>query len=69
MRKNRKVPKKMSVVAANSMRFGAIIVFFFVMVILNLLSSSSCTMLLKEKGAKEHELKRLTGQSPLLFFY
>lgn len=59
MRKNRKVPKKMSVVAANSMRFGAIIVFFFVMVILNLLSSSSCTMLLKEKGAKEHELKRL----------
>lgn len=59
MRKNRKVPKKMSVVAANTMRFGAIIVFFFVMVILNLLSSSSCTMLLKEKGAKVRELAKL----------
>jgi len=59
MRKNRKIPKKMSVVAANSMRFGAIIVFFFVMVILNHLSLSSCTMLLKEKGAKERELAKL----------
>ena len=59
MRKNRKIPKKMSVMAANSMRFGAIIVFFFVMVILNLLSSSSCTMLLKEKGLKERELAKL----------
>ena len=49
----------MSVMAANSMRFGAIIVVFFVMVILNLLSSSSCTMLLKEKGAKERELDKL----------
>ena len=62
MRKNRRVPKKMSVMAANSMRFGAIIVIFFVMVILNLLSSSSCTMLLKEKGAKERELDKL-GQA------
>ena len=59
MRKNRKIPKKMSVVAANSMRFGAIIVFFFVMGILNLLSSSSCNMLLKEMGAKERELAKL----------
>lgn len=59
MRKNRKIPKKMSVLAKNSMRFGAIIVFFFVMVILNLLSSSTCTMLLKEKGVKERELAKL----------
>lgn len=59
MRKNRKVTKKMSVVAANTMRFGAVIVFFFVMVILNLLSSSSCTMLLKEKGEKERQLRKL----------
>jgi len=58
MKRNRRVPKKMSVVAANSMRFGAIVVFFFVMVIMNLLSSSSCTMLLKEKGAKERELAK-----------
>ena len=49
----------MSVVSANSIRFGAIILFFFVMVILNLLSSSSCTMLLKEKGVKERMLAKL----------
>ena len=59
MRKNRKIPKKMSVVATNTMRFGAIIVFLFVMVILNLLASSSCTQLMKAKGEKERELRRL----------
>ena len=59
MRRNRKIPKKMSVVATNSMRFGAIIVFFVVMVILNILSSSSCTQLLKAKGVKEREIVKL----------
>ena len=59
MRKNRKIPKRMSVVATNTMRFGAIIVFFFVMVILNLLSSSSCTQLLKTKGELEREIAKL----------
>ena len=59
MRRNRKIPKKMSVVATNTMRFGAIIVFFFVMVILNLLSSSSCTQLLKTKGELEREIAKL----------
>lgn len=59
MRRNRKVPKKMSVVATNSMRFGAIIVFFFVMVILNMLSSSSCTQLFKVQGEMERELAKL----------
>ena len=49
----------MSVVATNTMRFGAIIVFFFVMVILNLLSSSSCTQLLKVKGELEREIVKL----------
>jgi len=49
----------MSVVATNTMRFGAIIIFFFVMVILNLLSSSSCTQLLKTKGNLEQELAKL----------
>lgn len=58
MRKNRKVSKRMSVIATNTMRFGAIIVFFFVMVILNILSSSSCTQLLNEKGLKERELAK-----------
>ena len=59
MRRNRKIPKKMSVVATNTMRFGAIIVFFVVMVILNLLSSSSCTQLLKVKGELEREIAKL----------
>lgn len=59
MRKNKKVSKKMSVVATNTMRFGAIIVFFFVMVILNVLSSSSCSQLMDEKGQRERELAKL----------
>lgn len=59
MRKNRKIPKRMSVVATNTMRFGAIIVFFFLMVILNLLSASSCTQLLKTQGELERELAKL----------
>ena len=62
MRKNRKIPKKMSVLATNTMRFGAIIVFLFVMVILNLLASSSCTQLMKAKGEKERELVNLDDE-------
>ena len=49
----------MSVVATNSMRFGAIIVFFVMMVILNLLSSQSCSQLLKQKGEMEREIAKL----------
>ena len=49
----------MSVLATNSMRFGAIIVFSGVMVILNVLSSSRCAQLLKEKGEMEREFARL----------
>jgi len=59
MRKNRKTTKKMSVVAANSVRFGVIILFLFAMVIINLLASSSCTQLLKTIGDKKRELKTL----------
>ena len=59
MGRNRRTPKKMSVLATNSMRFGAIIVFFGMMVILNVLSSSRCAQLLKEKGEMEREISRL----------
>jgi hypothetical protein len=59
MRKNKKIPKKMSVVASNTMHFGAVIVIFSVMVILNLLASSSCTQLMKTIGEKERELVKL----------
>ena len=59
MRRNRKIPKRMSVVATTTMRFGAILVFFFVMVLFNLLSSTSCSQLMKTKGELERELARL----------
>ena len=59
MRRNVKKPAKMSVVAANTMRFGVIIVFLFIMVILNLLASSACTHLLKEKCEMEREISKL----------
>lgn len=59
MRRNRRVTKKMSVMATNSMRFGAIIMFFVMMVILNLLSSQSCAQLLKQKGEMEREIAKL----------
>ena len=62
MRRNRKIPKKMSVVATNTMRFGAILFFFFIMVILNLLSSTSCTQLLKTKGELEREIVKLDDE-------
>lgn len=59
MKRNKKMSKKMSVMATNTMRFGAIILSFFVMVILNLLSSSSCTQLQNQKGAMEREIVKL----------
>ena len=49
----------MSVLATNSMRFGAIIVFFGVMAVLSVMSSSRCAQLMKEKGEMERELRRL----------
>lgn len=59
MRKNRKIPKKMSVMASNTMHFGAVIVVLFVMVIINLLASSSCQQQLKTIGEKERMLAKL----------
>ena len=59
MRKNRKMSKRMSVVATNTMRFGAVILSFFVMVILYILSSQSCTRLQNQKGAMEREIVKL----------
>ena len=59
MRRNRKRSKKMSVMAANMMHFGAVIVMLFVMVIINLLASSSCQQLMKSIGEKERVLDKL----------
>ena len=59
MRKNRKRTKKMSVVASNTMHFGAVIVMLFIMVFVNFLASSSCQQLLKSIGEKERQLAKL----------
>ena len=59
MRKNRRISKRMSVMATNSMRFGSIIVVFVVMAILYALSGSSCTQLANAKGEKERLLAKL----------
>lgn len=59
MKRNRKIPKKMSVLATNTMNFGVIVVVAVAMIILHQLASSSCTQLLKLIGEKERELVRL----------
>ena len=59
MAKNRKISKKMSVHAANTVRFGGIILALGVMIIVNVLSSSSCDQLVNENGRKEQELAKL----------
>ena len=56
MAKNRKISKKMSVHAANTVRFGGIILALGVMIIVNVLSSSSCDQLVNENGRKASEL-------------
>ena len=59
MKRNRKIPKKMSVLATNTMNFGVIVVVAVAMIILHQLASSSCTQLMKSIGEKERELARL----------
>ena len=59
MRKNRKRTKKMSVVASNTMRFGAVILVLVVMVFVNFLASSSSQHLMASIGEKERQLAKL----------
>ena len=59
MAKNRRIPKRRSVVMTNTMRVGAVLGMLFVMSIINLLASSSCQQLLKAIGEDERELARL----------
>ena len=62
MKANRRVSKRMSVIATNSMRFGAILGFFFAMAILYILSSSSCTQLTNERGRMKVALDKLEAE-------
>ena len=59
MAKNRRIPKRRSVVMTNTMRVGAVLGMLFVMSSINLLASSSCQQLLKAIGEDERELARL----------
>ena len=59
MRKNRKVSKKMSVVAGRSVQMGAVGIMLVAMVILNILASSSCDHLNGEIGCKERMIEKL----------
>jgi len=58
MRKNRKRSNKLSVIALNTMRFGAVIVITAVMSIVRMLADSSCDQLMKTIGEKERLLNQ-----------
>ena len=62
MRRNRKMPKKMSVMAGRSVPIGAVMVMAFAMVILNMLASSSCKQLEKTIREKERQLAKLEDE-------
>ena len=59
MKANRRVSKRMSVIATNSVRFGSLLGVFFLMTLVYLLSSSSCTQLTNEKGRLSRALDKL----------
>ena len=56
MRKNRRTPKRLSVVATRTTYFVAIIVALFVMVMLDRLADSRCTQLMDAIGRNKKEL-------------
>lgn len=59
MRKNRKMSKKMSVMAGRTVQISAVMVMLFVMVIVNMLASSSCKHLTSTIKVKERQLAKL----------
>ena len=62
MRKNRKMPKKMSVVAGLSVKIGAVMVMLFAWGILYVLATSSCTQLSTTIREKERLLAKLEDE-------
>ena len=62
MRRNRKMPKKMSVMAGRSVQIGAVMVMAFAVVILYMLASSSCKQLEKTIREKERQLAKLEDE-------
>lgn len=59
MKKNRKMSKKMSVMAGRTVQIGAVMAMVFVVVIFNMLAQSSCKHLEKSIREKERQLTKL----------
>ncbi len=59
MRKNRKMSKKMSVMAGRTVQISAVMAMVFVVVIVNMLASSSCKHLTKTIREKERQIAKL----------
>lgn len=59
MKKNRKMPKKMSVVTSNAIHIGGLLLITAVMAIVNHVADTTCEQLLKSIGEKERLLARL----------
>ena len=62
MRKNRKMSKKMSVMAGRTVQIGAVMAMVFVVVIFNMLAQSSCKHLEKSIREKERQFARLDDE-------
>lgn len=61
-RRNRKISKRMSVIAGRSMQIAAVMLILFVMVIVNQLASSNCDQLTKVIREKERQLAKLEDE-------
>ena len=62
MKKNRKMPQKMSVIAQNSVHMGTVILMLALMAIVNYLARSTCTQLTTSIREKEKALGRLEDE-------
>lgn len=62
MRKNRKMSKKMSVMAGRSVQIAAVMIMAFAMVILYLLAKSNCSQLENSIKAKQKQLAKLEDE-------
>ena len=59
MKKNRRVSKRMTVVAVRSTHIAVVMVMAVAMVIMNLMATSKCTQLMKSIGEKRNRLSLL----------
>ena len=62
MRRNRKIPQKLSVVASHYMHMGTVLLTLFAVVILNMLAVSRCTQLKNSLETKKLQLQKLDAE-------